>query len=353
MEEHQLAVRIQADAPVRPGRQWALNTIAIGVVLAICYYAERALAVILISVLLAFILAPLVDALMRLRLPRGLAAGIAVFLLLLVVGGLVYYSYNQATNFLQDLPKYTQDIREYLLKFRRQAASFDAFGPEQEKGVLTVNAATNWTSLLAGAFGSVSDALLAISFIPFLVYFMLTWQQHVRSATVMLFPLEDRHSVYTTLGMISGMVRSFVVGNLLIGLFMGAVSTAVFGILHLPFFYFVGFMSGYFSLVPYLGVLLAMAPPLFVGLGQIHSGGAVIIASTVFALHLISLNVLYPKLLGPRLQLNPLAVSLALLLWAWLWGPIGLVLAVPITGGMKVVFDHVHSLKPYGTWLGQ
>jgi predicted PurR-regulated permease PerM len=254
---------------------------------------------------------------------------------------------------LHDLPKYTLDIREYLMKFRRQAATFEALGPEQEKGVLTVSAATNWTSLLARGFGSVSDALLVTSFIPFLVYFMLTWQQHVRSSTVMLFPLEDRHSAYTTLGLISAMIRSFMVGNLLIGFFMGVVSTVVFGILHLPFFYFVGFMSGYLSLVPYLGVLLAMAPPLFVGIGQIHSGGFLVIVGTVLVLHVISLNVLYPKFLGPRLQLNPLAVTLALLLWAWLWGAAGLVLAVPLTAGMKIVFDHVESLKPYGTWLGE
>jgi predicted PurR-regulated permease PerM len=330
------------------GRRWALNTIAIGVILTICSYAERALAVILISVLLAFILAPLVDGLMRLRLTRGLAAAIAVFLLLAVVGGVIYYSYNQATIFLNDLPRYTEEIRDYILKFRRQAASFEGFG--EERGMV---AGTNWTSILGILFGSVTDALLAISFIPFLVYFMLTWQQHVRSATVMLFRLEDRHSAYTTLGLISRMVRSFMVGNLLIGFFMGVVSTVVFGLLHIPFFYFVGFISGYVSLIPYLGVLLAMAPPLFVGIGQIHSGGFVVIVATVVALHLISLNVLYPKFLGRKLRLNPLAVTLALLLWAWMWGGIGMLLAVPITAGMKIVFDHVESLKPYGAWLGE
>jgi predicted PurR-regulated permease PerM len=67
----------------------------------------------------------------------------------------------------------------------------------------------------------------------------------------------------------------------------------------------------------------------------------------------VALNVLYPKFLGNRMQLNPLAVTMALLLWAWLWGAMGLVLAVPITAAMKIVFDHIESLKPYGDWLGE
>jgi len=74
---------------------------------------------------------------------------------------------------------------------------------------------------------------------------------------------------------------------------------------------------------------------------------------TVAGLHLIALNVLYPKFLGNRLQLNPLTVTIALLVWGWLWGAVGLVLAIPITAAMKIVFDHVQSLKGYGAWLGE
>jgi predicted PurR-regulated permease PerM len=178
------------------------------------------------------------------------------------------------------------------------------------------------------------------------------WQEHVRASTVMLCPMNSRHTAYVTLGLISAMIRSFMVGNLIIAVFMGAISTVVFGFLHIPFFYFVGFISGFLSLVPYLGVLLAMAPPVFVGVAHITSESLLVIVITVFGLHLISMNVLYPKFLGPRLQLNPLAVTLALLFWGWMWGAIGLLLAIPVTAAMKIIFDHVESLRAYGAWLG-
>jgi predicted PurR-regulated permease PerM len=332
---------------------WALTVLGIGAILGLCYWAEMVLAVMMASVLIAFVLAPIVDLFMQLRLPRGVAAAIAVILLVALIGGIFYYSYNQAGSFIEDLPKYTAQIRDQVSKFLKKAENLDVLGGTPEKGTLNVHSTTSLTEILTRGFGSLSAILLASSFVPFLVYFMLTWQQHVRSATVMLFPLESRHTAYVTLGLISQMIRSFMVGNLLIGLFMGVAGTIVFGILGIPFFYFVGFISGFLSLIPYMGVLLAMLPPLFVGIGRIESEEAVYIMVTVLGLHLISLNVLYPKFLGNRLQLNPLAVTIGLLFWGWLWGGIGLVLAIPITAAMKIVFDHVESLKPYGAWLGE
>lgn len=340
-------------APPKPGWHWAFTVLGIGAVMGLCYWAEMVLAVIMASTLLAFILAPVVELLMRARLPRGVAAAIAVILLLALIGGIVYFSYNQAASFVQDLPNYTAQIRTQISKFLKKAENLDVLSDSQDKGILSVRSTTSVTEVLTRGFGSLTAVFFAGSFVPFLVYFMLTWQQHVRSATVMLFPLDSRHTAYVTLGLISQMIRSFMVGNFLIGVFMGIAGTIVFGVLGLPFFYFVGFISGFLSLIPYLGVLLAMAPPLFVGIGRITSEEAVYIMITVLGLHLISLNVLYPKFLGNRLQLNPLAVTIGLLFWGWLWGGMGLVLAIPITAAMKIVFDHVERLRPYGAWLGE
>jgi predicted PurR-regulated permease PerM len=339
--------------PEAHSSRWVANLVGISLVLVLCYYGELVLSVMLVSVLLAFILAPVMELLMRIRLPRALAAAVAVLLLLTVLIGVVDFSYNQASVFLQDLPKYTTRVREEFARFRKQAESFEVLSPEHERGIISVRAATDWTGILTRGFGSVSQAVLAASFVPFLVYFMLTWQQHVRSATVMLFPLHNRNTAYVALGLISGMIRSFMVGNLLIGLFIGALSTLIFWMLHLPFFYLVGFMSGFLSLIPYLGVLLALVPPILVSLGHLGSQDVATVVVTVLGLHLIAMNVLYPQFLGKRLQLNPLAVTMALLLWTWLWGGAGLLLAIPITAAMKIVFDHVESLKPYGAWLGE
>jgi predicted PurR-regulated permease PerM len=322
--------------------------------LTLCYIGELVLVVMLVSILLAFILAPVVDLLIQARLPRGMASFVAVLLLLGLIYGTTYVSYNQASNFLQVLPKYSERIRAQVMSFRERAESLNPLRPPlDDKNVVKVIPSNPLADAITKGFGSVSQGVFALTFIPFLVYFMLSWQQHARSATVMLFRMEHRHTAYVTLGLISRMIRSFMVGNLLIGLLMSTVSVAVFGALGLPFFFVVGIMSGFLSLMPYLGLVLALAPPLLVGLGQMDSSDLLALCMLVLALHFFALNVLYPKFLGNRMQLNPLAVTTALLFWGWLWGAMGLILAIPITAAMKIIFDHVESLKPWGAWLGE
>jgi len=336
---------------------WSLTLLGIGLIVVFAYYGESVLAVLFFSILLSFVLSPVVEALGYLHLPRGLAALVAVILMVGLLYGIVAASYSQAVIFVDALPKYSQKIRSILQPFRQQAERIEktgeAVGEPQPANVVTVRPVTSWTDVLTHGVGTVTDILLAASFIPFLAYFLLTWRHHARSATVMLFPLQHRNTAFVTLGLIGKMLQSFIVGNLLIGLLISGVSVAIFGMLHVPFFYFVGFLSGFLSLVPYLGLVLAMGPPILVGLGQMEPGDLALVVFVVLGLHLLGLNVLYPKLLGSRLKLNPLAVTIALLFWGWIWGAIGLVLAIPITGAIKIVFDHVESMKPYADWLGE
>jgi len=341
----------------RSGHHWSLTLLGMGLIVVFAYYGESVLAVLFFAILLSFMLSPVVQALEYLHIPRALAALISVVVLLAALYGITAASYNQALSFADSVPKYSQKIRSILQPFRQEAEKIEktgeAVGEPEPSNVVPVRQVKSWTEVLTHGAGTVTDIVLAASFIPFLAYFLLTWQSHARSATVMLFPLHHRHTAFVTLGLIGKMLQSFIVGNLLIGLLISGASVAIFGLLHVPFFYFVGFLSGFLSLVPYLGVVLAMGPPILVGLGQLEAGDLVVVVFSVVGLHLFALNVLYPKLLGRRLRINPLAVTIALLFWGALWGAIGLVLAIPITGAIKIVFDHVESMKPYADWLGE
>jgi predicted PurR-regulated permease PerM len=343
-------------AETRNGHHWSLTLLGMGLVVVFAYYGESVLAVLFFAILLSFMLSPVVQALEYLHIPRAMAALISVIALLAVLYGVTVASYNQALTFADNLPKYSQKIRSMLQPYQQQAERLEktgeVVGPE-DTNVVPVRQVKSWSEALTHGAGTVTDVLLAASFVPFLAYFLLTWHSHARSATVMLFPFHHRHTAFVTLGLIGKMLQSFIVGNLLIGLLISAVSVGIFGLLHVPFFYFVGFLSGFLSLVPYLGIVLAMVPPILVGLGQLEPGDLVVVAVCVVGMHLLALNVLYPKLLGSRLKINPLAVTIALLFWGAVWGAIGLVLAIPITGAIKIVFDHVESMKPYADWLGE
>jgi predicted PurR-regulated permease PerM len=290
--------------------------LAIAAVFAICYAAKLVMITVLTSILLAFVLAPLVDALRQWRIPRSVGALLAVALLLACAYGVMYFSYNQARSFIRDLPKYSQD----------------------------------W---LTNSASSLTELLVFASFIPFLVYFMLSWMEQMRGATVNLFRPENRDAVNRMLGGIASMFRGFVAGNFICGLVMGIVSVVAFGILGLPYFYFLGIISAFLSLIPNLGVVLAMLPPLAAGVGTLDGPKLLWIVVITIALHMFAINVFFPKIIGRRLNLNPLVVTIALLAWGWLWGVMGLILAVPITGALKIVFDHVDSLQRFGAWMGE
>jgi predicted PurR-regulated permease PerM len=337
----------------------AVVILATAAVLSLIYVAKLILVVVLISILLSFVLAPIVDLQVRFNIPRSFGSLVAVGLLVGAICLAGYVSYSRALDFMHEVPKYKARIQALGAKFREQAEQIqqttDAVMPESadESKALTVKQSSNWTDMVSKNANSVSELVLALTFIPFLVFFMLSWQDHVRSQTVMLFSMENRNSAYVMLGLIARMIRSFILGNFIIGVFLSIGSIALFGLIGLPYFYFLGAISGFLSLIPYLGVLLAVLPPLVADLGHLTTGFALLIIAIILGLHLIAMNVLYPKILGKRLQLNPLAVTLALLFWGWLWGAMGLILAVPITGAAKIICDHIERLRPYGAWLGE
>jgi predicted PurR-regulated permease PerM len=336
-----------------------LFILAVATGLALAYVAKLVLVVIFSSVLLAFVLAPVVDFGVRFGMPRAVSALLAILLLLGVVYGITVVSYSKAVDFAQDLPKYSREVRALGSKFQRKAEalrkSTEDIVPQtpEEKRALTIRQSTSFSAMVANTLGSVTELVFTISFVPFLAFFMLSWQEHVRAKTVMLFKMENRNTAYVTVGLMSRMIRSFIVGNFIVGLFVSVVSLIVFGLLGVPFFYFVGFISGFLSMIPYLGVVLALAPPVIMGLGVLTTEKLILILAVILGLHLFAMNVLYPKVLGKRLQLNPLTVTIALLFWGWLWGAMGLILAIPLTAAIKIILDHVEGFEGYGQWMGE
>jgi len=334
--------------------------VAVIAVLGLIYLLKLVLVTTLTSVLLAFILEPLVGALVRIRVPRVAAALFAVVLLVGLAGGLTSFFYGRAVDFARQLPKYSGKIRSTLADLREQTNQIEEStrsviaSPRTGKAPLAVEVqeAPGLSRVISASGGTLGEALLAVTFVPFLVYFMLTWKDHAHSATVRLFPKEHRLVAHRTVGRISAMIRSFIAGNALVGLINTLVSGIVFWQLGIPYFYFLGIISGFASLVPNLGVFLALLPPLAGGIGLLNKSGVGIVVVTVVGLHVLSMNVLFPKIVGKRLRLNPLAITLALLFWAWIWGAMGLILAVPLVGATKIICDYVEPLRGLGAWLG-
>ncbi len=354
-------------------------------------YLGRIFFITLISaVLLAFILEPAVNLFMRLRCPRATASFLACSLMLGVLYLLGLGLWSQVLNLWSDLPAYSdrvaqiidnavqqiesveKNLQDAVVPKRLRESSPPPIEPKQqpksrklrsqppppsgESPVQEVRIRAEQTPLvreLYARLAEVSDSLLMASFVPFLVYFFLSWRDHVRRSLITLAGGERKDTFQRAWDGIANVARAYVVGNFILGVLLSAVSGFFFWYVNLPYWQVIGPLSGFLSLVPYLGLPLAMFPPIVAAL-PVYTGlpAYLIIASVVSVVHLTALNLLYPKIVGGRVHLNPLVVTVALMLWYLLWGAAGLVLAIPITAGIKAAFDQIPSLREYGRLMG-
>ena len=351
---------------------------------ALLYYGQVFFITVIIAFMIAFLLEPAVRLLMKIHMPRGLAS----FLVCALWLGCIYFAglglYTEGIAMADDLPAYGARINQivdsaairvegfetnvYRTLVPRRFQDQDAVPPEPAtrgkrkstdplpappvQEVRVRQEPTAVVSYIYDYLHSFYSALLMASFIPFLVYFILSWGDHLRSRLLFTLEGEPRYTVAKALDGVGDMVRAYVVGNFLLGVLLSVASMILFASINLPYWQVVGPMSGFLSLVPYIGMPLALIPPLVAALPQGDPARYLFLLASVGLLHLFALNLLYPKFVGSRVHLNPLAVTIALMLWGILWGGIGLILAIPITAGIKAVCDNVSSLKSYGRLLG-
>ncbi len=339
----------------------SLRIIASAIIFACIYYASSILITLICAIFIAFVLDPGVKLMERLRIPRWLGSLFMMLLTLAVLYLLVYLVYDRVVAFVDDLPKFAAPVQriifhiQVMVKNILQSTS-GILPPTPDTGVPTVRLqqGSPWVQFLWRGIGPLYAFTVTVLFIPFLVFFMLTSKNQIWAATLNLFPIERRQGAEDVIRGISQMVRRYVLGNFLVALISAALITPVFSALDLRYALIMGPISAFLSLIPYIGVALAILPPLLVALVQYERVGPfVYIAITVVVVHFLAVNLLTPKLVGRRVKLNALSVTIAMMFWGWLWGAIGLLLAVPITAAIKAICDNVHPLKPYGAWLGE
>lgn len=337
----------------------SLRIIAAGIVVAGLYYASSVVVTLVLAIFIAFVLDPGVKGMERLNLPRWLGSLILVLLGVAAVYLLVYAAYDRALALLATLPKLGERLHEIVARFETPFSFFNSggwsSGPSSDNvPMVRIQGESPWGTFLWRGIGSVYAVTVTVMFIPFLVFFMLTSKNQIWAASLNLFPVERRQQAEDVIQGIGDMVRQYVLGNLLVAAISAGLITPVFMAVQLPYAVILGPVSAFLNLIPYIGVALAMLPPLLVGLIAFESLGPFItIAVTVALVHFLAVNLLTPKLVGHRVKLNALAVTLGMMFWGWLWGAIGLVLAIPITAAFKAVCDNIRSLKPLGSWMGE
>jgi predicted PurR-regulated permease PerM len=269
---------------------------------------------------------------------------------------------QRADDFASDWPRYSLVLRQTAVAVNQKVASLEKhvaeITPQDEEGARARPAVRIENSqpvheLMLRGIGSLYAIFLVATFLPFLIFFMLTAKRRLWLATLHLFPELERPRVESMLTQVGVVLRGYMMGNLLVAIILALASGIFFWTIHLDYPFLVGTVSGLLNLVPYLGAVLSWVPPMLVGMAQWKSIGPFLgVAGALGGFHLAAQNLLVPALVGRRVRLNALAVTVALMFWGWLWGAVGLVLAIPITATVKVVCDHAEGWQPLGRFLG-
>ena len=357
-------------------RSASLALIALAASLHTLHWASAVFIPLLLGLLASYALTPLVDRLQRWRLPRALAAALALLAVLVGLGSMAWSLSDDASALVASLPEAADKVRDALRnqlgapegpidKVQRAAARLEQAAeesavpaPTTSKGVTRVQIEKPhfnikdylWSGTL-GLVGLLGQTLV----VCFITYFLLASGDRFRRKMVRIAgpTLGQKKVTLKVLDEITDQIHRYLMVQVVTSIGVGLVTWLALLWIGLERAAVWGVAAAVLNLVPYLGSMVVAGGLALVAFVQFGTPQMALLTSGVSLLiHTISGNLITPWLTSKASQLSPLAVFVGALAWGWLWGVWGLLLGVPLLMVAKAVCDRVDDLKPIGEWLG-
>jgi predicted PurR-regulated permease PerM len=347
---------MQAASSNDPLLRYVLVLLAVIGTVTVLAVGEDLFVLLIVAGIFSFLLLPLCRRLQTRRWPLWLAALTACLLLLMVIFGTFVFLGAQYARFGKDLPELQQallariDVAQAWLESR--------FNISQTRQAAWLNKEMDSLAQAAGSvamsfFSSAGTALATAIVIPIITFFLLLLKGHFREFLGRL-RMGQEGTLLRVVENISELSRKWLKGVLTVMLLLAVLDSLGFLALGLDYAVLLGATAAMLNVVPYVGPWLGAVMPLLIALLTKDSAMAALgVVGVIAATQFIDNNFITPKVVGSSVSINPLASMIALIGWGMLWGFMGLILAIPITGMMKLVFDEIPALKPWGFLLGE
>jgi len=324
------------------------------------YFVRSLLLPLVLALLLSYLLRPIVRGLARIKIPPLVGAAL---LLLTLVGALGYgasFLAAPAAGWIEKAPYSLQQLQQRLTPFRKPMAQVAEASGAIEK-LATTNAAPAKTPtvevkqhpLTDRLYAHTSELLVSAVTMIILLYFLLAYDGVFLAKLIKLMPtLSDKKRAVTIAHEIEAQISRYLFTITLINISLGiAVGTAV-GFLGLPNPLLWGVLVAVLNFIPYLGALTGIFCMLLGALLSFDNlGFALIFPATYLVLATIEGNFVTPFVMGRSLTLNPVLVLLSLTFWGWMWGIVGILLAVPILAAFKIFCTHLEPMEPLAEFM--
>jgi predicted PurR-regulated permease PerM len=298
-----------------------------------------------LALFLAILTLPIVNWLTSHRLPSSLAILLAVLVDVAIFGLLILLASQSMADFQDRLPRYVTSLEGLWQSWIRGLQESELPGMPYLAGYLTTDVFD--PGQIVNLAGSTLQRMIAFASNAFLVFLILIFV--LGEATV--FPAKFRAILGREQGHTSRLakmvdeVQEYLGIKTFISLATGILLGAWCWFLDLDFPILLGLVAFVLNYVPTIGSIIASAPALLLALIQVSFGHALIVGAGYFVVNTIFGNIIEPNLLGRRLGLSTLVVILSLIFWGWVWGPVGAILAVPLTMVVKIMLENTTDLR--------
>lgn len=371
----------EAEIDIEPARTpdaSGLMTFALGIVIvAVLYVAQEVFLPIVLAILLAFLLAPFVDLMRRWRLGRVPSVIIAVLFALGIIAALGTLIGYQFAGLANDLPRYQATIKEKVGTLRERTLArlpsiiseigkavkeepaqqpAPAPSPTPQAAPLPVEVHERPATpleIVRSIAAPVLQPFATAGIVLVVVVFILLQREDLRDRMIRLFGARDLHRATEAIDDAGGRLSRYFLTQLGLNALFGVMIGVGLWLIGVPSPILWGVVAALMRFVPYIGSFIAAAFPVLVA-AAVEPGWSM--ALMVAALFLIGEplmgQVVEPFVYGKSTGLSPFAVVLAAIFWTWLWGPVGLVIAVPLTLCLVVLGRHVERLEFLSVLLG-
>lgn len=332
----------------------SLTLLAIGIIMLAIYLGQDIVVPLALAGLLAVLLRPLEGLFIRIGIPKLLSITLALLIAVLIVSAVAVLISMQLADFSDEWPKLKRNIdlfyrdarrwirREYSVSYRQQA---EYLKNAQSKTLETFQGPET--------LGVVTGPLGTLVLIPIYTFLLLYYRAMLIHFTVVLFAEEQKQRVLEILGQIKSIIQSYMVGLLLETTAVAVLNSAGLLILNVQYAILLGVMAAILNLVPYIGGLVATALAVMVTFISHPEIDVLLGVVGVFiAVQVIDNNFLVPFIVGSKVRINALVSIVGVLVGGALAGLSGMFLSIPVIAMMKVIFDRVPGLEPWGILLG-
>ena len=326
-------------------------------VFVILYFGQDIIFPILLSGLFAIILRPVVSFLnKKLHFPHFIAVVFAIVLFVLIFLGVFYFISIQVSDMANDWSKIKNNLYYHLEHFQQLIR--DNFHLSKREQNEIINKATkkgmdSSTEIVSTTLNSFTDVALNVTLIPIYTFLFLLYQNLFITFLCKLYKPEHHKKLREILFQIKTAVQSYVVGLLFEMVAVSILTTIGLWMIGVQYFILLGILTGILNLVPYIGILFAGALTILVSLSgstDLSIVLGVIIVNIV--VQLIDNNILVPMFVNSKVQINALVSIVGIIIGNVLGGITGMFLAIPIIAILKVIFDRIETLEPWGYLLG-